>query len=160
MDWISDSYDNVAGYESSAYDTLMSIIARASDGTARMGCLHDAEALLLEDYVLTLYTPMELHGSCGKISPEPVGMPEGGSAFPVLPARRHSCTVRKKQHAQQRAGVIRKLILLFAGTAWLRSCRFLFYQFLHGIKPQGHRRCGYPVCASHCSCQALRCRFL
>ena len=35
----------------------MSIIARASDGTARMGCLHDAEALLLEDYVLTpLYT--------------------------------------------------------------------------------------------------------
>ncbi len=57
MDWISDSYDNVAGYESSAYDTLMSIIARASDGTARMGCLHDAEALLLEDYVLTpLYT--------------------------------------------------------------------------------------------------------
>lgn len=57
MDWISDSYDNVAGYENSAYDTLMSVIARASDGTARMGCLHDAEALLLEDYVLTpLYT--------------------------------------------------------------------------------------------------------
>lgn len=57
MDWISGSYDNVAGYENSAYDTLMSVIARASDGTARMGCLHDAEALLLEDYVLTpLYT--------------------------------------------------------------------------------------------------------
>ena len=57
MDWISDSYDNVANYENSAYDTLMSIIARASDGTARMGCLHDAEALLLEDQVLNpLYT--------------------------------------------------------------------------------------------------------
>ena len=57
MDWISDSYDNVAGYENSAYDTLMSIIARASDGTARMGCLHDAEALLLEDQVVNpLYT--------------------------------------------------------------------------------------------------------
>lgn len=52
MDWISDSYDNVADYTNSAYDTLMSIIARASDDTARMGCLHDAEALLLEDQVL------------------------------------------------------------------------------------------------------------
>ena len=57
MDWITDGYDNVAGYENSAYDTLMSIIARAADGTARMGCLHDAEALLLEDYAITpLYT--------------------------------------------------------------------------------------------------------
>ena len=57
MDWISQSYDNVAGYENSAYDTLMSIIARASDSQARMGCLHDAEALLLEDQVLNpLYT--------------------------------------------------------------------------------------------------------
>lgn len=37
MDWISDSYDNVAGYESSAYDTLMSIIARASDGHSPYG---------------------------------------------------------------------------------------------------------------------------
>ena len=57
MDWISESYDNVAGYANSAYDTLMSIIARASDAQARMGCLHDAEALLLEDQVLNpLYT--------------------------------------------------------------------------------------------------------
>ena len=57
MDWISQSYDNVAEYENSAYDTLMSIIARASDSQARMGCLHDAEALLLEDQVLNpLYT--------------------------------------------------------------------------------------------------------
>jgi len=57
MAWVSDSYDNVAGYENSAYDTLMSIIAHAANGTARMGCLHDAEALLLGDYVLApLYT--------------------------------------------------------------------------------------------------------
>jgi oligopeptide transport system substrate-binding protein len=35
----------------------MAIIANASDGSARMGCLHDAEALLLADYVLSpLYT--------------------------------------------------------------------------------------------------------
>ena len=57
MEWTSDSQDNVVGYENSAYDTLMSIIANAEDGTARMGCLHDAEDLLLSDYVLApLYT--------------------------------------------------------------------------------------------------------
>lgn len=57
MDWTSDSQDNVVGYENSAYDTLMTIIANASDGTARMGCLHDAEELLLMDDVLgPLYT--------------------------------------------------------------------------------------------------------
>ncbi|MFW2551475.1 hypothetical protein ACN2AP_29980, partial [Klebsiella pneumoniae] len=50
MDWTSDSQDNVVGYENSAYDTLMAIIASAADGTARMGCLHDAEELLLMDY--------------------------------------------------------------------------------------------------------------
>ena len=43
----------MAAYGSTAYDTLMSIIASAADGTARMGCLHDAEALLLEDHVVT-----------------------------------------------------------------------------------------------------------
>jgi oligopeptide transport system substrate-binding protein len=57
MDWTSDSSNNVVGYANSAYDTLMAIIANASDGSARMGCLHDAEALLLADYVLSpLYT--------------------------------------------------------------------------------------------------------
>lgn len=53
MDWTSDSQDNVVGYENSAYDTLMAIIASAPDGTARMGCLHDAEELLLADYALS-----------------------------------------------------------------------------------------------------------
>ena len=57
MQWTSDAPNNVVHYENSAYDTLMSIIASAADGTARMGCLHDAEALLLGDYVLSpLYT--------------------------------------------------------------------------------------------------------
>ena len=57
MEWTSDSPDNVVGYENSAYDTLMAIIASAEDGTARMGCLHDAEDLLMSDYVLApLYT--------------------------------------------------------------------------------------------------------
>ena len=55
--WMTDSGENVLGYANSAYDTLMSIIASASDSAARMGCLHDAEELLLGDYALTpLYT--------------------------------------------------------------------------------------------------------
>lgn len=55
--WTSDSGDNMAFYENSAYDTLMKIVSTAADGTARMGCLHDAEALLLMDHVLIpLYT--------------------------------------------------------------------------------------------------------
>ena len=45
--WTSHDPDNVARYENSAYDTLMAIIANAPDGTARMGCLHDAEELLI-----------------------------------------------------------------------------------------------------------------
>lgn len=57
MDWTSHAAKNVAGYENTAYDTLMSIIATAPDGTARLGCLHDAEELLMDDAPLTpLYT--------------------------------------------------------------------------------------------------------
>lgn len=57
MQWTSDAPNNIVHYGNSAYDTLMTIIANAADGTARMGCLHDAEALLLEDYALSpLYT--------------------------------------------------------------------------------------------------------
>lgn len=56
-EWTTGSGNNVTGYANSAYDTLMSIIASAEDGTARIGCLHDAEALLLDDAVLApLYT--------------------------------------------------------------------------------------------------------
>ena len=57
MSWTSGARDNVAGYESSAYDTLLTIVAGSGDADARMGCLHDAEALLMMDHVLTpLYT--------------------------------------------------------------------------------------------------------
>lgn len=56
-DWTTHSPDNIAGYANSAYDTLMAVIAKAEDGTARMGCLHDAEQLLLSDGVVApLYT--------------------------------------------------------------------------------------------------------
>ena len=57
MSWTTDSRENLVRYESSAYDTLMTIVAGAADGTARMGCLHDAEALLLMNYACApLYT--------------------------------------------------------------------------------------------------------
>ncbi len=47
--WRGDSPENVAGYENGAYDTLLKVIRSASDEKARQGCLHDAEALLLDD---------------------------------------------------------------------------------------------------------------
>ena len=57
MPWVTGEAGNIARYSNSAYDTLLSIIASAQDGTARSGCLHDAEALLLEDGVVApLYT--------------------------------------------------------------------------------------------------------
>lgn len=55
--WVTGGADNVTGFANSAYDTLMTIIAGGADATARLGCLHDAEALLLEDGALIpLYT--------------------------------------------------------------------------------------------------------
>lgn len=57
MNWTSDSSNNVVQYANSAYDTLMAIIANAANSTARMGCLHDAEDLLISDCVMApLYT--------------------------------------------------------------------------------------------------------
>jgi len=57
MQWTTESPDNVVRYANSAYDTLMAIIATAPDGTARLGCLHDAEELLIGDYAIApLYT--------------------------------------------------------------------------------------------------------
>ena len=57
MSWTSGGRNNYVFYESTAYDTLMKIIASAADGTARMGCLHDAEALLLMNHAIApLYT--------------------------------------------------------------------------------------------------------
>ena len=57
MEWQSTSALNTSRYNNSAYDTLLSVIAAAQDETARMGCLHDAEALLLEEGAIApLYT--------------------------------------------------------------------------------------------------------
>lgn len=57
MSWTTESRENLVRYESSAYDTLMKIVAGAADGTARMGCLHDSEALLLMNHAMApLYT--------------------------------------------------------------------------------------------------------
>ena len=53
LDWESESKQNVVFYENTAYDTLMAIIATAPDGIARLGCLHDAEDLLLDDAPIT-----------------------------------------------------------------------------------------------------------
>lgn len=64
MDWTSGSQDNVIRYENSAYDTLMTIIANAADGTARMGCLHDAEELLLMDHALA---PLYIRGTAWEL---------------------------------------------------------------------------------------------
>lgn len=47
MDFTTGNSNNYIHYANSAYDTLMAIIASAADGSARMGCLHDAEDLLL-----------------------------------------------------------------------------------------------------------------
>ena len=49
MQWTSDSESNLANYGNSAYDTLLTIIAGAAGGTARTGCLQDAEVLLVDD---------------------------------------------------------------------------------------------------------------
>ncbi|MCI2057636.1 MAG: peptide ABC transporter substrate-binding protein [Oscillibacter sp.] len=62
--WVSDSTRNVTGYRNSAYDTLLSVIDSAGDETARLGCLHDAESLLLEDCPLT---PLYFTGTACKL---------------------------------------------------------------------------------------------
>lgn len=63
-DWVSDSGDDVVGYRNSAYNTLLTVINSASDETARLGCLHDAESLLLEDDPLT---PLYFTGTAWKL---------------------------------------------------------------------------------------------
>lgn len=71
MEWTSQNPNNVLGYENTAYDTLMSIIAGAADGSARLGCLHDAEVLLLSDYALA---PLYTHGVAWEMRPELAGV--------------------------------------------------------------------------------------
>lgn len=56
--WESGSTQNAVRYYNSAYDTLLTVIDSASDSTARLGCLHDAESLLLSDCpLMPLYFP-------------------------------------------------------------------------------------------------------
>ena len=50
--WHSGDEDNVADYANSAFNTLVEVIHSAYDETARMGLLHDAEQLLLDDAAL------------------------------------------------------------------------------------------------------------
>lgn len=55
--FVSTNPQNVLRYENSAYDTLLGIAFSAEDHSGRIGCLHDAESLLLGDYALfPLYT--------------------------------------------------------------------------------------------------------
>jgi oligopeptide transport system substrate-binding protein len=63
-EWRSDGECNVVGYSNSAYDTLLTVIDNANDETARIGCLHDAESLLLEDCPLT---PLYFTGTAWKL---------------------------------------------------------------------------------------------
>lgn len=57
MLWRSDFQSNVCRYSSSAFDTLGLITSNASNDDVRLGCLHDAESLLLNDApVLPLFT--------------------------------------------------------------------------------------------------------
>lgn len=53
----SEDSRNACGFSSSAYDTLLAIVEDASDTSARLGCLHDAEVLLMDSAaVCPLYT--------------------------------------------------------------------------------------------------------
>ncbi|MEG1917009.1 MAG: peptide ABC transporter substrate-binding protein [Oscillospiraceae bacterium] len=55
--WAGGDSRNVIGYRNSAFDTLLVVIGSASDASARLACLHDAETLLQDDAALApLYT--------------------------------------------------------------------------------------------------------
>lgn len=69
--WNSKNSSNVVGYKNSAYDTLLAVIGSASDKQARMGCLHDAESLLLDDCPLT---PLYFSGTVWKLREKLTGL--------------------------------------------------------------------------------------
>lgn len=48
--WTSESTDNVLGYANTAYDMLLSVVAVAGESSGRLGCLHDAQALMMEEF--------------------------------------------------------------------------------------------------------------
>ena len=51
LSWQESSEENAARYSNSSYETLLKVIAGASDASARQSFLHDSESLLLEDNV-------------------------------------------------------------------------------------------------------------
>ena len=69
--WSSKNSSNVVGYRNSAYDTLLTVIGSASHTQARMGCLHDAESLLLDDCPLT---PLYFTGTAWKLRENLTGL--------------------------------------------------------------------------------------
>ncbi|MDY3281475.1 peptide ABC transporter substrate-binding protein [Dysosmobacter sp.] len=62
---------NMVGYVNSAFDTLLAVIGKANDDTARRGCLHDAEVLLLGDCPLT---PLYFTGTSCQLRPGLLGL--------------------------------------------------------------------------------------
>lgn len=62
--YTSRNSQNVIQYANSAYDTLLTIIDSASDASARLACLHDAESLLLSDAAVS---PLFFTGTAWKL---------------------------------------------------------------------------------------------
>lgn len=62
--YTSRNSQNVTQYANSAYDTLLTIIDSASDVSARLACLHDAESLLLSDAAVS---PLFFTGTAWKL---------------------------------------------------------------------------------------------
>lgn len=71
MPFTTRSPENVVSYASGVYDTLMSIIDSASDNAARLACMHDAEALLLDDNVVC---PLYFDGTAWKLRERYTGL--------------------------------------------------------------------------------------
>lgn len=62
--YTSRNTQNVVKYANSAYDTLLTIIDSASDASARLACLHDAESLLLSNAAVS---PLFFTGTAWKL---------------------------------------------------------------------------------------------
>ena len=75
--WETGHSNNVIAYSNSAFDTLLAVIRGAENESARQGCLHDAEQLLIEDSALVpLYVPTSewaLHEDFGGVCQDIMG---------------------------------------------------------------------------------------
>lgn len=82
--WGSRDVRNVIRYNNSAFDTLLSVIGSAKDDTARRGCLHDAEVLLLQDSPLA---PLYFTGTAWQLRESRTGLcrdPRGFFSFATV----------------------------------------------------------------------------